>query len=107
MTSVRELCTQIELNKESLTRQLVSLTISHDQLKEQVSDLQTEGDVLKQQVTPADSHCIIMCTQVADGRGKAENLEKLLAHERRKASYFIIYYRCLVITMLGVSESSG
>lgn len=59
LVSLRELCTQIEQNKTSLTRQLASLTLSHDQLGQQVTDLQTERDVVKQQVIV--SLCVITC----------------------------------------------
>ena len=50
LLAVRELCVQIERTKESLSRQLASQSVSHDQSQEDMAGLIAERDLLKQQV---------------------------------------------------------
>ena len=50
LLAVRELCVQIERTKESLSRQLASQSVSHDQSQEDMVGLIAERDLLKQQV---------------------------------------------------------
>ena len=50
MTAVRELCVQLERTKESLTRQLSSLSVTQEQRQQELVDIIAERDLLKQQV---------------------------------------------------------
>ena len=47
---MRELCVQLERTKESLTRQLASLSVTQEQRQHELADILTERDLLKQQV---------------------------------------------------------
>ena len=47
---MRELCVQLERTKESLTRQLASLSVTQEQRQQELADILTERDLLKQQV---------------------------------------------------------
>ena len=47
---MRELCLQLERTKESLTRQLSSLSVTQEQRQQELVDIIAERDLLKQQV---------------------------------------------------------
>ena len=50
LSATRDLCVQVEKTKESLARQLATITVSCEQLQQQMADLQAERDLIKQQV---------------------------------------------------------
>lgn len=50
LSAMRDLCVQVDKNKESLSRQLASVSINYEQLQSEIADLSTEKDLLKQQV---------------------------------------------------------
>ena len=47
---MRDLCVQVDKNKESVSRQLASVSINYEQLQSEITDLSAEKDLLKQQV---------------------------------------------------------
>ena len=50
LTAMRDLCVQVDKNKESVSRQLASVSINYEQLQSEITDLTAEKDLLKQQV---------------------------------------------------------
>ena len=50
LSAMRDLCVQVEKTKESLSRQLATITVTCEQLQQQMADLQAERELVKQQV---------------------------------------------------------
>ena len=47
---MRDLCVQVEKTKESLSRQLASLTVTLETLQQERADIEAERELIKQQV---------------------------------------------------------
>ncbi|XP_041057688.1 centrosomal protein of 135 kDa [Carcharodon carcharias] len=70
LASVRELCAQLDSNKELLLRQLASKNMEHERALSELEDVKSEVELLKKQ----------MCTE----RVTVKNLETLLTSTREK-----------------------
>ena len=56
LAAVRELCVQLDKTKDSLTRQLASVSAVDEQTQSKMSDILAERDLLKQQVMILNVH---------------------------------------------------
>ena len=56
LAAVRELCVQLDKTKDSLTRQLASVSAVDEQTQSKMSDILAERDLLKQQVIILNVH---------------------------------------------------
>ncbi|XP_064608998.1 centrosomal protein of 135 kDa-like [Liolophura sinensis] len=70
LAAVRDLCTRLEANKESLQRQLTASMLDKEQLQNALEDLKQEATLCK--------------TQLSSERSSIKNLEDLLANTREK-----------------------
>uniref|UniRef100_UPI00398F6C8A centrosomal protein of 135 kDa n=1 Tax=Pristiophorus japonicus TaxID=55135 RepID=UPI00398F6C8A len=70
LASIRELCAQLDSNKELLSRQLTSKNMEHERTLSELEDMKSEGELLKKQ----------MCSE----RVTVKNLEALLTSTREK-----------------------
>ena len=50
LSAMRDLCVQVEKTKESLSRQLASLTVTLETLQQERADIEAERELIKQQV---------------------------------------------------------
>ncbi|XP_051865956.1 centrosomal protein of 135 kDa isoform X1 [Pristis pectinata] len=70
LSSIRELCAQLDSNKDTLSRQLTSKNMEHERTLSELEDVKTENELLKK--------------QLSSERVTIKNLETLLTSTREK-----------------------